>query len=457
MEAATASTNQTRSRWPLHTQVLLGLLVGSVAGLLCNYLAGQGLLDRAMLESWANVADPLGRIFLRLILMVVIPLVVSALALGVLELGDVRHLGRIGLRTLGYTLLLSGIAVSIGLGLANTIQPGKSLSAEQQQTLQTKYGSDTAKVVARVQAVEKEMKDQGAIEKIVKELIKIIPDNPLQEAVGALDGSSKGAGMLSVMFFALVLGGALAVGGERTATLVSVLEGVFDVTMVVIGFAMKIAPYGVTCLLFSITARLGIDILAALAWFVATALGGMLLQQFVVYGAVVWLVAGRSPVKFFRDVSDAMLTAFGTSSSNATLPTAIRVADEQLKLPQTISRFVLTIGSTANQNGTALYEGVVVLFLAQVFGVDLSFPQQVTVVLMSMLAGVGTAGIPGGSIPMIAVVLNSVGVSENGIAIILGVDRVLDMCRTVLNVTGDLVLAACVARGEKNEPTPLVA
>jgi DAACS family dicarboxylate/amino acid:cation (Na+ or H+) symporter len=185
-----------------------------------------------------------------------------------------------------------------------------------------------------------------------------------------------------------------------------------------------------------------------LAWFVLTVLLGLSLHLFGVYSLVVWIAGGRSPRAFFRDVSDAMLMAFGTSSSNATLPTALRVAETKLRLPSDIARFVLTIGSTGNQNGTALYEGVVVLFLAQVFGVELTLIQQVTVVLMSVLAGVGTAGVPGGSLPLIVVVLRSVNVPGESIALILGVDRLLDMCRTVLNVTGDLVLATCVARGE---------
>jgi DAACS family dicarboxylate/amino acid:cation (Na+ or H+) symporter len=274
----------------------------------------------------------------------------------------------------------------------------------------------------------------------------MIPENPLQEAVGALDGTSKGNGMIAVMFFALILGGALSVSGERTKTLVSLLEGLFDVSMTVIGWAMKIAPYGVACLLFTITSQVGYDILKTLGWFVATALAAMALQMLVVYPFMIRFVANRNPWQFYKDISDALLTGFATSSSSATLPTALRVADEKLWLPNEISQFVLTIGATGNQNGTALYEGVVVLFLAQVFGVDLTISQQATVVLMSMLAGVGTAGVPGSSIPLIVLVLQSVGVPGEGIGIILGIDRILDMCRTVLNVGGDLVLAACVAR-----------
>ena len=218
--------------------------------------------------------------------------------------------------------------------------------------------------------------------------------------------------------------------------------------MSIIGFAMNLAPYGAGCLVFSLSAHLGLEILKTLFWFVLTALLGLSLQLFLVYSIVVAIFARMSPWTFFSQVSEAMLVAFGTSSSSATLPTAIKVASDELKLPHRVSNFVLTVGATGNQNGTALYEGVVVLFLAQVMGVHLTASQQFTVVLMSILAGVGTAGVPGGSLPLIVVVMQSVGVPGAAIGIVYGVDRILDMCRTVVNVTGDLAIAACVAHSE---------
>jgi DAACS family dicarboxylate/amino acid:cation (Na+ or H+) symporter len=438
---------------PLYLKILIGLLVGSVLGVGAHaYFArpasqgpdlqdvdANGVDDRL---DWvaSNVADPLGRVFLRLVLMVVVPLVVSALALAVVELGDVRHLGRVGLRTLLWTVLLSSIAVTIGVVLVNAVRPGERLPAEKKDALAAQYSSGAAEKI-----------DQARRAKPLKDiLLDIIPENPLQEMVGALDGSSKGNGMLAVMFFALMLGVAIGLAGERAATLVRVLEGLFAVSMTVIDLAMRLAPYGVACLVFAMTARLGGELLLTLAWFVGTTLAGFVLQLLVVYPIFLIVVARRSPLAFFRGISDAMLTAFGTSSSNATLPTALHVADEKLRLPPAVSRFVLTIGATGNQNGTALYEGVVVLFLAQVFGVDLTLPQQLMVVLMAMLGGVGTAGVPGGSLPMVIVVLHAIGVPGESVAVILGIDRILDMCRTVLNVTGDLVLASGVARGEKS-------
>lgn len=458
--ASTHNGEPRRAGWPLHTKIVVGLLIGAVLGLAANVLYsrdqvpvlghwfvptldakvdtdGNGVDDR--LDSAAiNVADPLGRVFLRLVLMVVVPLVFSALSLGVLELGDVRRLGRIGLRTLALTLLLSLTAVTIGITLVNVIEPGTGLSAEQRNTLEKQYAP----------AVDKAVERAGKAKTLKDTLLDIIPENPLQEAVGALDGSSPGNGMLAVMFFALVFGIALSVAGPRTTTLVGCLEGLFDVTMVIIGFAMRLAPYAVACLVFAVTARMGLDIVKTLFWFVLTVMLALSIHMFVVYSATVYFIGGRRPWDFFRDTSEAIFTAFGTSSSNATLPTSLRVARNQLKLPPDIAQFVLTVGSTGNQNGTALYEGVVVLFLAQVFGKDLTLAQQISVVLMSVLAGVGTAGVPGGSLPLLVIVLRSAGVPAEGIGIILGVDRLLDMSRTVLNVTGDLAIAACVARKE---------
>jgi dicarboxylate/amino acid:cation (Na+ or H+) symporter, DAACS family len=424
-------------RVPLHTKILLGLVIGAALGITANVMFG----DSERLAWWAiHVADPLGRIFLRLVLMVVLPLVFSALVLGVLGLGDLSRLGRVGATSMLLTVLLSGASVAIGIGLVNMIGPGKRLSAEQQEALQQAYSSEAQGKLASA--------DQA--KPVEQVLLDLLPENPVQEMAGALDGSSKGNGMLAVMFFALIFGAALSmIDEDRRATMVTLLEGLFDVSMTVIGWAMRLAPFGVACLMFSMTSRMGGEILLTLLWFVMTVLLAIGLQMFGVYSLVLRFIAGRSPLQFFRDAREAIVTAFGTSSSNATLPTALRVSEENLKVPPEISRFVLTVGATANQNGTALYEGIVVLFLAQLFDVELTLAQQLTVVLMSVLAGVGTAGVPGGSIPLIVVVLRSVGVPPDGIAIILGVDRILDMCRTVINVTGDLTLATCVAAIEQ--------
>ena len=255
--------------------------------------------------------------------------------------------------------------------------------------------------------------------------------------------------MVAVMVFSLLIGIALTLcPRERVEPLIRLLQAVYEVVMKVIALAMKLAPYGVAALLFSLTARFDLEILQKLAWYVATVIGGLALHLFVVYSLFLKYVVGYSPRQFFSRTREILLTGFATSSSNATLPVTLRVAEKELGVPRQIGGFVLTVGSTANQNGTALYEGVTVLFLAQFFGVELSLGAQVSVVLLSILAGVGTAGVPGGSLPMVGALLVTVGVPWEGLGIILGVDRLLDMCRTVLNIAGDVVAAAYVTRSE---------
>jgi len=415
--------------------ILVGIVLGLVLGLLANVWQREAGSVPGLVAGATWAADVVGNLFLRLMFVVVLPLVVSALALAVVEMGDLRKLGRVGVRTLLVSGLLSGTAVLVGLLLVNAIQPGRALADRSRDELLAREAAAAEGVLASA----------GAAKPLKQVLIDLVPQNPLQEMVGAIDGSSRGNGMLAVMVFSLLLGGAIAARPDRCGSLVAWLEGWHAVAMTVIGWALRLAPLGAGCLVFSVVARLGFDVVVSLCWFAVTVLLGLAIQLVVVYPVVLRLVGGRSPAAFFRGVAPAMEVAFGTSSSNATLPTALQVAEENLALPRDTARFVLTVGATANQNGTALYEGVVVLFLAQVFGVELSLPQQAQVVLMSILAGIGTAGVPGGSLPLIAVLARSVGVPGEGIGLIFGVDRLLDMCRTVLNVTGDLVVATCVA------------
>lgn len=416
-------------------RLFFGLLAGVVAGLVANRIGGS----TPFVEQAVGVADVIGNLFLRLLFVMVVPLVVSALALAVAEIGDLGKLGRLGLATLGVTLLLSGSAVIIGVGIVNLVRPGEGLAvargAAQADTQVDSQASDAGRVLAQATGM-KQLRDI---------VIDMIPQNPLQEMVGAIDGSSKGNGMLAVMVFALLLGAAMAARPVECRPLVGWLEAWNAVAMTVIGWGMSCAPLGAGCLVFATIARLGIDAVVSLLWFACTVLAGFALQMAIVYPIVLNVLSRFRPLDFFRRSAEAMQVAFGTSSSNATLPTALRVAERDLGLRRDVARFVLTVGATGNQNGTALFEGVVVLFLAQVFGVSLTAGQQLQVVLMSMLAGIGTAGVPGGSLPLVAVIAQSVGVPAEGIGLVLGVDRLLDMCRTVLNVTGDLVVAACVA------------
>lgn len=422
--------------------MFVGLAIGAALGLTLNllFVAGQEK-PPPWLATMIYLAEPIGKVFLRLMSMVVVPLVLSALALAIVNIGDPRKLGRLGLKTLIYTAMFSGSAVLIGVTLVNVVQPGKSMSEAKRLELQERYKSTTAD----------KLRDAEKNKNLREFLVDLIPENPLQEMVGAIDSSSKGNGMLAVMVFALICGLAMTTAPEKCQGFIAFLEGLNHIAMTVITFTMKLAPLCAGCLVFAITAQLGLDVLRALFAFAMTVIGGLLIQLLVVYPAVLLIFGRKSPFAFFREVSEAIFVAFGTSSSNATLPTSLRVAEDKLKLPSNIANFVLTIGATGNQNGTALFEGVTVLFLAQLTGVTLDFTQQLQVVLMSVFAGIGTAGVPGGSIPLVMGVLKSVRVNEQSIGVILGVDRLLDMCRTVVNVTGDLAVAVCVARGEATQ------
>jgi DAACS family dicarboxylate/amino acid:cation (Na+ or H+) symporter len=423
------------------------MTIGATAGIACNLVVrSQGPAAVANLKWFADTFTfPIGNIFLRLIFMVVVPLVFCALTLGVAEIGDVRKLGRLGFRTLLMTLIFSAASVLIGLTLANILKPGNLISEESRDALKSQYAEDASKSIKSV----------AKAKSITDTILDIIPKNPLQEAVGALDGSSPGSGMLGVMFFSLCFGIALTViPAERSGPVLEVLRGVYETVMVIISAAMKFAPIGVAALVFSISAVLGLQFFVALSGYVLAVLTGLGIHMLVVYSLAVWLIAGRNPVKFFKDIIEVVLTAFATSSSNATLPTSLRVVEEQLKLDPKVGRFVLTIGSTANQNGTALYEGMTVLFLAQVFGQSLDLTQQLTVVLLSVLAGIGTAGVPGGSLPLVVLVLQTINVPAEGIGIIMGVDRLLDMSRTTVNVVGDVAIATCVDGWERDQGFP---
>ena len=423
------------SKLPLHTRIFIGLAAGTAAGIAVNWtLGGDHKIVRWLL---ANVTEPVGQLFLRVLLMTVVPLVFSSLVVGVAGLGDVRKLGRIGVKSFVYCAVISAISVIIGLVLVNTIRPGKRIEAGTAAGLQARYGADAQKKVEDAQKAG--TKDSAAMQ-VIKTLV---PANPVTAI------ASETPNMLHLMFFAVIFGVAITLcGTTRTAGLLSALEGLYSVSVKIIDMIMRVAPYAVACLLFNNTAPFGIGVLVALGWFVVTVLLGLALHMFGTFSLSVWLLSRISPLEFFRRIRTVLLTAFSTSSSAATLPTALQVSEKNLGVPREINSFVLTVGATANQNGTALYEGVTVLFLAQLAGVDLSLGQQLMVAYLAILGGIGTAGVPSGSIPFIVVVLASIHVNPTLIAIILGVDRILDMCRTTLNVTGDLTAATYVARSE---------
>ncbi len=417
---------------PMHWKIAIGFIAGLLLGLLAYYGASP---DAEWVKRFIEyVTTPVSSIFLRLIFMLVIPLLFSALVVGVGEMGDVRQLGKIGWRTLGYTVVLSAVAVLIGLVLVNWLKPGAGVDSAEALRLMSEQSE-------RAQSIANDSTTQA---KGMAMLVEIVPNNVIKAAA---DNT-----VLAVMFFALMFGIGLGMARSESAqTLRRAIEGLFEVSMILIGFAIKLAPFAVFCLMFNLAAAEGVEPMKRLALYVLVVLLALAIHLFVVYSLALRFIGGWSPLKFFAASQEAMLMAFSTASSNATLPTSLRVADERLHLPRRVSRFVLTIGATANQNGTALFEGVTVLFLAQYFGIELSFAQQAMVMVVCILGGIGTAGVPSGSLPVIALICAMVGVPVEGIGLVLGVNHFLDMCRTTVNVTGDLGIAVLVARGESDD------
>mgnify|MGYP001581726297 FL=1 len=422
-----------RLRW----RMLVGFLAGLIIGLAVHY----GAPDAPWVATvTAYVTGPLGQIFLRLLFMLVIPLLVSALIVGVAEMGEMRALKSVGVRTLVYTVAVSTISVVISLVLVNLLQPGAGVDPALARSLMAEGAAGAQAIADRA----------GEAKTGMDAVVAIVPDN-IFAAMGAND-------VLAVMFFALFFGiGLMLVRTPQTEALKTVAEGVFEVVMKLIGLVIQLAPIAVFCFMFNLAAQFGWDLIIRLSAFVGVVLLALALQMFLVFPVLLKALAGKSPAAFFRETQEAFVMAFATASSNATLPTALRVAHDRLRLPDKVARFVLTIGATANQNGTAMFEGVTVIFLAQFFGIDLTLQQQIVVMLVCILGGIGTAGVPAGSLPVIALILASVGVPPEGIGLILGVDRFLDMCRTTLNVIGDLVAATIVSAGLKDAPAAKAA
>ncbi len=414
---------------PLYLWMLLGFAAGLGGGLYVN------LNDLVVIPWVMELIQAVGQIFLRLLFMLVIPLLFAALAVGVAEMGDLKSLGRVGFKTLVFTIMVSAIAVGIGLLMVNYFQPGAGVDpALAAQLLED--GRDGAAAIVGNAPTSIEA-GQFFLDMIPSNVITAAADNQI----------------LPVMVFALIFGIGMVMAKSRaTDQLQETLQGLLEVMMKLINAVIKLAPIAIAALMFNLAAVFGWDLLIRLGAYAGVAIGAMAIHMFIVYPLLVMIFGGMNPLKFARGVREPFVVAFSTASSNATLPVAIKAAEEQLKLPKRISRFVLTVGATANQNGTALFEGVTVLFLAQFFGIDLNLQQQLVVMLVCILGGIGTAGVPAGSLPVVALILVMVGVPPEGIGLILGVDRFLDMCRTTLNVTGDLVAATVVSRGEKDIP-----
>lgn len=407
----------------LHTRILLGLVFGTILGVLANRLGFAGLV--------AGYIKPVGSVFVKLISMVVVPLVFASLLVGTAGLNDIRKLGRIGAKTFCYYLCTTAIAVTLGLALANALKPGIGLP-EDVRTELDKSGAE-----------QRDAKLAAGLEKpsITDVLINIVPTNPIRAFV---EGK-----MLQIIFFALLTGVCLTlISPERSGPVIRFFEGVNEVMIRMVHIIMWLAPYGVFALIAAVVANFGIHILLLLLKYAAVVIAGLALHSLIVYSAAIKIFTKQKIGAFFKGIRPAQLIAFSSGSSSATLPVTMECTEKNLGVSPKICSFALPLGATINMDGTALFQGVSTVFLAQVFSADLNIAQQLTIVLTATLASIGTAGTPGAGIITLAIVLKSVGIDPQGIALIMGVERILDMCRSVVNVTGDASCAVVVAASE---------
>jgi Na+/H+-dicarboxylate symporter len=413
----------------LYTKIAIALILGALVGLVAN------IFDVEWLVTALTAIEPAGTAWIRLITMVVIPLVVASLVVGTATLGDITKLGRIGGKTMAFYLSTTAIAVTIGLLISNLVSPGSHMDPAALESLRSTYLTEGASRVEIAQQAPG----------LVEVLLEMIPRNPVQ-AMASGD-------MLPIIFFAIFFGAAMSVLPERRkAPLLGVFEGVNDAAMVMIHWIMKLAPYAVFALIGAVIARFGADVLGSLLVYMLTVLGGLALHVTLTYTTALRFLARVKPPAFFRRIREVPLIAFSTSSSNATLPVTMEVAEEKLGVSKEVSSFVLPLGATINMDGTALYQAVATMFIAQVLVGDISVVAQLGIVLTATLASIGAAGVPSAGIIILIVVLQQAlppGVDPAvGIALILGVDRILDMCRTAVNVTGDLTAATVISRSE---------
>lgn len=398
----------------LTTKILIGLGLGAMTGLILNIFSPElfSVLDKFLFT-------PLGKIFINLISMLVVPIVLFSIILGTAGLGDPKKLGRIGLKTVTYFLATTAIAIVIGISLAYLIKPG----------LMGEFDTSGA-----------EFKAEKA-PSVSETFLNLIPTNPFE----ALTTGN----MLQVIIFALFIGIALTALGTKTKGVLNLVEQGNDIMMYLVGLVMKFAPYGTFGLIATAIGSQGIGAIKAMGVYMLVVVLALIIHAVLTYGSSVYLFARKSPLWFFKGFSPAMGVAFSTSSSNATLPVSMETAQKNLRVPESVSSFVQPLGATINMDGTAIMQGVATIFIAQVYGVDLTLAELGTVVITAVLASIGTAGVPGVGLIMLAMVLQSVGLPVEGIGLILGIDRLLDMARTAVNITGDAACAVIVAESEK--------
>jgi Na+/H+-dicarboxylate symporter len=401
----------------LHTKIFLGLILGIIAGLVFK--------DNIL------IIEPVGTVFLNMITMIVVPLVFVSLMLGTASLGDVKKLGRIGAKTSLYFVITTIIAICVGLLLANAAKPGEGLPDSVQTQLIENYE-------ARAQDGIKRMEEKPSIIEI---LVNIVPKNPVKAFI---DGN-----MLQIIFMAILFGIVLTlIPSEKSEFLVKMLDGLNDIFIQVVHIVMKVAPYGVFALSAAVIGRFGVDILFTLLKYCIVVIGGLIFYGITFNSLSVGILGRINPLFFFRAVKEAIIIAFSTSSSMATLPVAMESV-EHIGVKREYSSFVIPLGSTVNMDGTALYQGVSAVFIAQIYGIQLGLTGQVTIVLMAVMASIGAAGVPMAGIIALALVLKQLGIPLEGIALILGVERLLDMVRTCVNVVGNMACSVVIQELEE--------
>ncbi len=415
-------------------RIFIGLLVGALIGVLFN-LWGENPTREWILD---NICAPVGTAFLRALFMVVVPLVLSSLTLGVCNLGSGKNIGRLGGRLIGFYMATVLVAIFIGQSLVLTIQPGAGISEELIESSRDRFESQVAGLKERSAMVSDSLWP-GIVE-------TIIPRNIVFEFAET--------NMLSIIFVAVVFGLALlSIDSHRARAAQDVLGAISEASIKIVGWIMLFAPFAVAALMITAVSQFGFEVMGSVLMYIGVVVLGYLFHFFITYGLLIRFLL-RMPLKdFYRRAWPVIATAFSTSSSNATMPTTMRTLEKNFGLPKSITTFSVPLGATVNMDGTALFEVVAALFIAQVFGIHIGLMGQVTLVILILLTSVGVAGVPGGSVPILMSAMAALGIPPEGIALVLGVDRLLDMGRTVVNVTGDLVGALYLARVEKIDLT----
>ena len=427
-----------RLKFPLHIKILAGLVAGLVFGLICIF---TGIPNDLVID----YVKPFGTIFVNGLKLIAMPLIIASLIVGVANLGDVSKLSRIGTKTIGIYLTTTLIATTLGLLIVNIIQPGKIITENTRTEIMLMFENDASN---STHAAE-DLKKKGPLQP----LVNIVPDNLFKSA-------SENSNMLQIVFFSILFGVALLqIKSDKKSVVVGFFEGLNDVVLRIIDFIMMTAPYGVFALISTLVVEVAgsnpskaLEVLSALLLYAATVLLGLIIMVLGVYPTILKTFTKVKYRAFFKGIRDAQLLAFSTSSSSATLPVTMECVEKKIGVSEEVTSFVLPLGATINMDGTSLYQSVAAVFIAQAMGLELTIGSQIAIVLTAVLASIGSAGVPGAGMVMLVIVLEAAGIPAAGLALIVAPDRPLDMCRTVINITGDATVATVVASTEGEMP-----